>query len=362
MRTAELSIIVPTLNERDNVQPMVERLDQALAGIDWEAIFVDDDSSDGTIERIRAMARSDHRIRGIHRIGRRGLSSACIEGVLASSAPIIAVIDADLQHDETLLPAMLECLRSEPLDIVVGSRYAAGGAIGDLGRRRSEFSRLATRLSRLVLRAEIADPMSGFFMMRRDAFEAAARRLSAVGFKILLDLFASSPVPLRFKELPYRFRRREHGVSKLDTLVAWEYLMLIADKLVGHIVPVRFALFAAVGFVGLFVHLAILGSELYAGLPFPVAQLLATVVAMLGNFALNNVFTYRDRRLRGWGFVRGLATFSLVCGLGTVANVGVASVLFNGRRSWWIAGVAGALIGSVWNYAVTSIVTWHKAK
>ncbi|HZS84675.1 MAG TPA: glycosyltransferase family 2 protein [Stellaceae bacterium] len=360
---AELCVVIPTLNERDNIGPMIERLDAALAGIEWEAIFVDDDSDDGTAERIRAAAAADRRIRGIQRIGRRGLSSACIEGALASAAPFIAVIDADLQHDETLLPTMLAALKAEPLDVVVGSRYAAGGGIEAWSGGRAEVSRVATRLSRLVLKADIADPMSGFFMIRRDAFDGAVRRLSAVGFKILLDLFASSPRPLRFKELPYRFRPRAHGTSKLDTLVAWEYLMLIADKLIGHIVPVRFALFAAVGGVGLLVHLATLWSGLrLAGLDFTAAQAVATVVAMIGNFALNNVFTYRDRRLRGLAFLRGLLTFSAVCGLGAIANVGVASVLFGNRRAWWVAGIAGAVVGSVWNYAVTSVVTWQKGR
>jgi len=223
------------------------------------------------------------------------------------------------------------------------------------------MSNVATWLSHLVLRAPITDPMSGFFMIRRDAFEGAVRRLSAVGFKILLDLFASAPVPLRFKELPYRFGQRQHGTSKLDTLVAWEYLMLIADKLIGHLVPVRFVLFATVGGIGLFVHLAALWLGLrVAGFEFTLAQSVATATAMVGNFTLNNLFTYADRRLRGFAFLRGLVTFSLVCGLGAVANVGVASVIFGQRESWWIAGIAGAIVGSVWNYAVTSVVTWQK--
>jgi len=360
--TAELSIIIPTLNERDNIAPLVERIAEALDGVTWEAIFVDDDSRDGTVEAVRAIARRDPRIRCLHRLGRRGLSSACIEGALAGVAPFIAVMDADLQHDETLLPLMLQALRESSLDIVVGSRYAEGGGVGDWSRRRAGVSRFATRLSRLVLKADIADPMSGFSMVRRDSFEAAMRQLSAVGFKILLDLFASSPRPLRCRELPYRFRPRRHGESKLDTLAAWEYLMLIADKLIGHIVPVRFALFAAVGGIGLFVHLAVLYLGLrFAALDFTVAQSIATIVAMIGNFTLNNLFTYRDRRLAGFAFLRGLLTFALVCGLGAVANVGVASVLFGNRQAWWVAGVAGAIVGSVWNYAVTSVVTWRKA-
>jgi dolichol-phosphate mannosyltransferase len=359
---AELAVIIPTLNEYGNVVPLIERLDRVLAGVAWEAIFVDDDSTDRTREAINAIARRDPRVRALHRIGRRGLASACIEGVLANSAPYVAVIDADMQHDESLLPEMLRTLKSEPLDIVIGSRYIAGGGIGQMSAGRVRISVLATRLGRRILRAEIADPMSGFFMVRRDVFDRAVRNLSGIGFKILMDLFASSPKPLRFKELAYEFRSRAYGDSKLDTLVAWEYVMLVGDKLVGHIIPVRFLSFALVGFVGLVVHLSMLGASLrLLGFSFELSQAAATVIAMVCNFTLNNVLTYRDLRLRGWGFLRGLISFFLVCAAGAVANVGVGTVLFDTLAlPWWAAGIGGAVVGAVWNYAVSGVFTWRK--
>jgi dolichol-phosphate mannosyltransferase len=359
MATAELSIIVPSFNERENVEPLVERLARCLEGVAWEVICVDDDSPDGTAEAVKAVARRDPRVRCIHRIGRRGLSTAVIEGILASSAPYVAVIDADLQHDETLLPRMFAAIKSEGLDIVVGSRYVAGGGVGEWGKNRIAMSGLATRLSRLVVSAELTDPMSGFFLMTRDAFDRAVRRLSGQGFKILLDLFASTPAPYRFKELPYTFRSRIHGESKLDTLVAWEYLMLLMDKLIGHIVPTRFVLFGAVGLTGVAVHLATLRLMLMAA-AFPVAQTTATLVAMTSNFALNNLLTYRDKRLRGARFFTGLLSFYAVCAVGAVANVGIASAAFEKHYSWWLAGLAGAMVGVVWNYAVSSVFTWRQ--
>ena len=359
---AELAVIIPTLNEYGNVVPMIERLERVLEGIAWEAIFVDDDSTDRTRDAIHAIARRDPRIRSLHRIGRRGLASACIEGALASSAPYIAVIDADMQHDESLLPEMLRILKSEPLDIVIGSRYAEGGGMGELSAGRVRISGLATRLGRRILRAEIADPMSGFFMVRRDAFDQAVRKLSGIGFKILMDLFASSPQPLRFKELAYEFRSRSYGSIKLDSLVVWEYVMLVGDKLVGHIIPVRFLSFALVGGIGLIVHLAILGGSLrLLGFSFEMSQAAATLIAMICNFSLNNVLTYRDLRLRGWDFLRGLISFFLVCAAGAVANVGVATVLFDQLAPpWWAAGAAGAVVGAVWNYAVSGVFTWRR--
>jgi dolichol-phosphate mannosyltransferase len=359
---ADLTIVVPTLNERDNLEPLLALLCTALGETSWEVIFVDDDSSDGTADHGRRLARRDPRVRCLQRIGRRGLATACIEGVLASSAPYVAIMDGDMQHDERLLPQMLQVLRTEPVDLVIGSRYVTGGGVGrGLSRGRIRASDVATRLAKFVCKVEIADPMSGFFMFRREVFENAVHRLSGQGFKILLDLMASSPRPLRVRELPFEFRPRRYGESKLDVLVTWEYGVLLADKLVGHIVPVRFILFAMIGGLGLFVHLGVLwGGLRFVGLRFVVAQATAAAVAMTFNFFLNNIFTYRDQRLRGWHLLRGLLLFYLICGIGAVANVGIAAYVFRADRAWWIAGIAGVIVGSVWNYAVSSVFTWKK--
>jgi dolichol-phosphate mannosyltransferase len=358
----ELTVIVPTRNEQDNVWGVYEALDRTLEGIDWEVIFVDDDSQDGTLEAVCRLARLDRRVRCIQRIGRRGLASACVEGILASSASYVAVMDADLQHDEQLLPQMLQTLKTEPtIDAVVGSRYVEHGSIGIWNRRRAWLSGIASRIARSILQVPIADPMSGFFMVRREAFQGAVRRLSSVGFKILLDLLASSPRPLQVKEIPFHFRERHAGESKFDALIGWEYLMLLADKTIGHIIPIRFFVFALVGGIGLVVHLALLWLCLNAiGLTFELSQATATGVAIVGNFTLNNWLTYHDRRLTGWGFVRGLVSFASICSFGAVANVGIASLLFTQQHSlWWVAGIAGAAMSSVWNYAVTSTFTWR---
>ena len=350
---------MPTLNERDNIEPLLSQLETALAGIAWEIIFVDDDSRDGTNAHIRDIARLDPRVRCLHRIDRRGLASACIEGILATSAPCVAVMDADLQHDETLLPHMLTALEAGELDLVVGSRYAEGGSIGEWERGRARLSSLATALGRLVLKADLADPMSGFFMLRREFFDQAVRNMSGLGFKILIDLFVSAERPPRFLELPYQFRQRRHGATKLDSLVGLQYLMLLWEKRLGHLVPVRFALFGAVGSLGLLVHLAVLRLGLLA-LAFAPAQALATLVAMVGNFSLNNVLTYSDRRLKGRKFFLGLLSFCLICAIGAVATVGVADLLFAQGEPWWVAGVAGALVSSIWNYCASSALTWHR--
>jgi dolichol-phosphate mannosyltransferase len=359
---AEIAVIVPTFNERDNVLELKNRLAGVLQGRAWELVFVDDDSKDGTYDVLRAEALRDPRVRVLERIGRRGLSTAVVEGILSTTAPLVAVMDADLQHDEQILPAMIAKLEAEKADLVVASRYADGGGLGEWQQSRQAISRFATKLSRLVVKADLSDPMSGFFLIRRAAFDRAVRGLSAQGYKILLDIVASAKPPLKVAEAPYTFRARQHGESKLDSAVTLEYLMLLADKLVGHLIPLRFMMFAFVGGLGVLVHMATLFSA-YRGLQldFPAAQITATFLAMTFNFFVNNMLTYRDKRLKGfWEQARGLLSFYVVCSFGAVANVGIAEVMFAKGDSWWLAGVAGTLVGAVWNYAASSIFTWRK--
>jgi dolichol-phosphate mannosyltransferase len=360
---AELSIVVPTFNERDNVAELVLRVSRVLGGGPWEIVFVDDDSPDGTADLVRELAQKNSRIRCLQRIGRRGLSSACIEGMLSSSAPYLAVIDGDLQHDEQLLPRMLEILKNEAVDIVVGSRYAPGGGIGDWDANRARISRIASRLSRVLVPADLCDPMSGFFMIRRSVLQSAAHDLSAIGFKILADLFASSKEELRFRELPYRFRNRHAGESKLDSVTAWDYLMLLIDKMTGQWVPVRFVAFCIVGALGVAVHFATLTLiTRLLGATFIEGQAAATLCAMTFNFALNNVLTYRDRQLRGWRWLRGWGTFVLACSVGGFANLGAAKAVYDMHQGWATAAITGVLVGAVWNYAITTLWTWRRPR
>ena len=344
----DLAVVVPTLNERENVADVVDRLAQSLAGLDWQVIFVDDDSSDGTAEECRRIGARNPRAQLILRIGRRGLASACVEGMLASSAPFLAVIDGDLQHDVTILPRMLEAAKSNSADIVVGSRNLENR--GNLGRR----------LSRLVCPQELSDPMSGFFLLRRTYLDEVVRRLSGVGFKILLDLIASSPRPVKVIEVPYVFCPRERGMSKMDAIVGFEYILLLADKALGHTIPIQFASYSLVGAAGVVLHLLILSILVRSGATFVAAQALATGAAMVSNFFLNNALTYRALRLRGWWrLTQGLAVFCAACSIGAFNNLAVAKFLLDHRIHWMLAGAAGIVIGSVWNYSVTAAFTWQ---
>ena len=358
---AAISIIAPTFNERANIPLLIERLDKVMTGLSWEVVFVDDDSTDGTLAALSRAAAADPRVRFLHRLGRRGLSSAVVEGVQSTNAPLVAVIDADLQHDETLLPIMAAQFADAELDLVIGSRYVEGGNVGAWSKRRQGISHVATALSRLVVKAHLSDPMSGFFMIRRAAFDASARRLSNQGYKILLDIVASAPRPLRIKELPFSFGLRQHGESKLDTMASWEYLALLLDKSIGRYVPARFVMFSLVGAAGVVVHMSVL-SALFSGahIAFETGQAIATFIAMTFNYFVNNLLTYRDRRLKGFlGNLRGLLSFYAIGAIGAVANVGVANFLFVQNYSWVLAGISGILVGAVWNYGVSAIITWR---
>jgi dolichol-phosphate mannosyltransferase len=356
-----LTVVVPCYNERPNVAPLIARLDAALYGIPWEVVYVDDNSPDGTTAEVRRIAQTDARVHCIRRIGRRGLSSAVIEGALSSSAQFVAVIDGDLQHDETKLPDMLAALQSGQYDLVVGSRHSSGGGDAGLATRwRHVLSHGGIWLAQYFLPIRLSDPMSGFFMLPRPLFESLAGNLTGQGFKILLDLVLSAPAPLRVIEIPFIFHERTAGESKLDALVLVQFGGLLLDKVFGGLLPLRFLSFGLVGALGVLVHLAVLSVALKLGnLDFEAAQAVATGVAMVFNFQLNNEITYRDQRLRGPRLWRGLLLFVLVCGIGAVTNIGIAKTLYDTNTNWSVAGAIGAVIGVVWNYAVSATLVWR---
>ena len=353
----DVSIVVPTLNEAANVQRLVELLSATLTGYSWEVIFVDDDSQDGTPEVAKSLSQSDARVRCLHRIGRRGLAGACIEGVLSSAATCIVVMDADLQHDERIIPAMLERL-SAGADLVIGTRQKAQSDQIFSGKR-SSASRLATDLAVSLLGARVTDPMSGFFAIRRRLFNELAPGLADTGFKILLDLLTTTSRPLAIEEVMYDFRHRESGHSKFGVRVVLDYLGLVVHKLSGGLLPHRFLLFCIVGSIGVAAHLTALRILMQmTSLSFVVCQVMATYLAMTFNFFLNNILTYQDMVLRGTSALKGLLKFYLVCSLGTLANVGVADLALDVTGRWWLAGFAGIMTGSIVNFAMSDHFVW----
>jgi len=356
----ELSVIVPTYNERGNVAPLVTRLEATLAGVAWEAVFVDDDSPDGTAREVKTIAARDPRVRCLRRVNRRGLAGACIEGILGSSAPYVAVIDADLQHDETLLPRMLDSLKSGLSDLVVATRFGAGGSAQAMSPTRESGSRLARRLAWMLGGVALSDPMSGFFAIRRDRFEPLAASLSPDGFKILLDIVMRARGTLRVAEEPYSFGSRVYGKSKLDARVVLEYLGLLLSRASRDAVTPRFLSHALVGIVGLVVQLVAMRVGLALGLAFIQAYALGAVVALGASFVVTNLLlTHSDRRLRGFSVIPGLLVFGVTSAFGLVAGIGVAAWLYTLRPVWWLAGAVGSVVGTVCSHATSPRLSWH---
>jgi dolichol-phosphate mannosyltransferase len=360
----DLAIILPTLNERGNLAPLVERIAAAMGtGIGWEVIIVDDDSRDGTADEARALALADPRVRVIQRIGRRGLASAAIEGFCATAAPHVAVMDADHQHDPALLPLMLASLQAGEADICVASRFAEGASTADWAApERERLSAFANGLARRLTGVELSDPMSGYFMLPAATARALVPRLSGIGFKILLDLLATSDTPLQVREFPLKFAARRTGESKLDRAILFDFLAGLYDKTLGRVIPTRFALFGTVGAAGVVVHFAVLSALLFLlGEGFALAQTAAVLVAMSFNFWLNNWLTYRDKRLKGAGaLLRGWLGFVATCAVGAFANVAIATFLEDKGLFWALAALAGIVVGSVWNYALSSRFVWGR--
>ena len=355
-----LSVVVPTYRESANLAVLFRRVEAALEGLPWEMIVVDDDSPDGTSEIAFALASSDPRMRCLRRVNRSGLAGAVVEGWMSSSADIVAVIDGDLQHDETILLKMYRALAAGEDDLAIGTRVADEHA-GGLSPARQMLSDLGAWFFRRIAGATVTDPMSGYFMIRREIVSRLAPRLSPDGFKILADVILSAGGELKIVEIPYRFRKRVAGESKLTPLVGLDFLELVAHHASGGLLPIQFVLFALVGAVGLVVHVIALSAfrHWFGPADFGSAQLAATLVAMASNFILNNEITYRTYRYRGMNMLAGFAGFALACSVGALANIDVASWLYQWNRTWWVAGMAGAVLSVVWNYAVSTNLIWR---
>lgn len=346
----DVAVIVPTYNARAKVPPLLDALERALAGTAWEAVFVDDNSDDGTFAELRARGEADARVRSLRRIGRRGAVSASLEGMLATHARTLLVLDIGGPRDATLFAAMLEQIRTGA-DLVIASRYADGDGA-------HHWSKAAVRR---LTGADLADPISGTFAIRREAFEALAPALSPNSASVLLDILLNGRGRLSVAEQA----SGAHGAANyaaLDAALALGLAEHVVARLTRGAVSVRFLMFCLVGLSGVGIHMGILWSVLSAtALPFAAAQAAAAIGAMAWNFTLNNAFTYRDRRLAGLAFIGGLIRFQIICAIGAVSNVGVASYIYSGDHNWWLAGLAGVLMGAVWNYAVTSVFVWRKS-
>lgn len=356
-----LSLVICTLDEAESIGPVLRELGEALQGIAYEAIVVDDSADERTATVVLAHARIDPRVRLLRRQGARGLASAAIAGWEVARGEALAIMDGDGQHDPSLLPLMLDRLLDSGADLIVASRYAADGPSGLTGRRQL-MSRAGTLVTHLMLGVRSTDPLSGLFVMKRSWFERARPRLSGVGFKILVDMMASGRRRPKLTEVSTALRPRHDGVSKLDFRVIVELAGLLVEKRTGGLVPARFCLFALIGSTGVAVHVsALAAAKASLGLPFWAAQAAATFIAMNSNFFLNNSLTFRDRRLHGRALLPGLLAFYLSCTGGALISEGVGSALNGAGLPWLLAGTTGAFAAALWNYTAAKGAVWRNA-
>ena len=364
----QLSVVVPTFNEKDNVAELVRRLEESLVDIAWEVVFVDDFSRDGTAECVRRIAASNSKVRLIMRHNRRGLSSAVIEGALAAAGDVIAVMDGDLQHDESVLPKMYELVASDQAEIASASRFLLeDGADGLSSDTRLKISNTGIALANKMFNLDLTDPLTGFFVFRRSVLERAFPNLSEIGFKILLDMIASAHPAPRVVEVPFKFRERVHGDSKLDNRVMYDFFLFFLEKKLAPIVPLpaQVISFAIANTVGLMMHMAIvLGMVGLMNVAFEPSQLFATLTAITFIYGLNNALTYSDRRIKGWRFYRGLSFYALLSAPGVAANLILSTTLLKEfpANAFWAPAAIGALVTVSWNYIASKVFDLAQSK
>lgn len=360
-----ISLILPTYNEAANLPILLPKILEVLHGRSFEIIIVDDNSPDGTAEITRKFGEEHREVRAIRRIGRRGLSSAVIEGFLAATGDTLMVMDADGQHDIGLLTKLADAI-AHGNNIAIGSRYVSGGSVGEWDERRFALSRMATRLAQKLCKVRVHDPMSGFFAIQRSTFEAALPTLNPKGFKILLDLLVHAPKGTQAIEIPFQFGKREHGESKLSRRVQLEFIEYLYDVTLGHIIPLTLVKYAIVGLLGVIVHIStFVAAELVLPatsldlLGFSLPLLLGIEAAILFNFLLNNAWTFKSARLKGFAAFGGFCSYNIACLLGALANYPVTQHLFQQGFPQLVAVAVGAFVGMIWNYTMSRMLTWR---
>jgi dolichol-phosphate mannosyltransferase len=362
-----LSVILPTFNEAENIPTIVKDIEKALSTWEYEIIVVDDNSPDGTWHIARELGKNHPAVRVIRRVGRRGLSSAVIEGFLAARGDIFIVADADGQHDLRLIPAIAEAVKSGA-GIALGSRYVEGGSVGQWDERRHLLSKIATSMAIRLCKVRVSDPMSGFFGISRDAFEEILPRLNPKGFKILLDLLVHAPRSLVAREIPFTFGARTHGESKLSRRVQIEFLEYLYEAAFGRFIPLTLVQYCVVGTIGVAINLLTfwLISSLFPwfmteSLSVSPPVLLGIEAAIIASFYLNNAWTFSHVKLQGMRAVFGFLRYNIICAFGALTNIAVIFLLYRGGASEITSLTVGAFVGMVWNYTISLLFTWKAA-
>jgi dolichol-phosphate mannosyltransferase len=374
-----VSVITPTFNEAENLPILVERLHRALDGVTHEIVVADDDSPDRTWEVAEALAADDPSITVMRRFHDPGLSASVLDAMTVARGETLAVIDADLQHDPSILPEMVRRVREGEADVVVGSRSTVGGGYGDWAAGRRLVSWVATLIARVLLRVPVSDPMSGYFVVSRDAYERTAAQINPRGFKILLE-FVGRNRSLRVQEIGYEFANRVHGETKLNRSVIRSYLLGVAELRVGRQINPTFLLYVLVGIVGLVVNSVAFWVAEWIGFPMidtglndeidPIATsfIFSVQLSILVLFVLNNEFTFWELRYRGWSRLPAFAVYEVMSLVGTGVHVAVFTFLqesgfllsFLGGATRVVHNLIGAVVALIINWYLNTTYLWRR--
>ncbi|MDZ4726995.1 MAG: glycosyltransferase [Leptospira sp.] len=374
------TLILPTYNEKENLKVYLPKLETLfhLNNIDYEIIIVDDDSPDRTWEWVQEYGIKNQNVRVIRRIQEKGLSSAVLTGMASARGKYLGVMDADMQHDESIIPKMLEALKEN--DLVIGSRRVGDGSYGEMNLFRRILSFGATILAKILLPIPSTDPMSGFFVLKREVFENSKDKLNPLGFKILLEFLAKNP-KIKVMEVGYSFRKREFGETKLSGIVMQQYLFALIDLRFGKYFSSEFVKYGIIGFTGVFVNLV--GQWLYVNVSdysnpnsemskilipsFAVA--FGFEVSVISNYILNNQWTFASKRkTKVKEFIFGLFKFNFVSLVGFFIQYSCWLFIFQFCNTYYpeffpnyityIANLIGILIATVTNYQLNRSYTW----
>ena len=363
-KKTRISIVLPTYNECENIAPLVQRLLKITESFDLELLIIDDDSSDGTTSLIKKLAQEESRIRIIHRVGRAGLASAIKEGLLGATGEIAVVMDSDGQHDPSRIIDAIDLLRKDSLDIVAGSRFLSGSEILGLSQRRTGGSSIANKLARFSLPSKykhLTDYMSGFIVLNLQFCMQSIYKVDVNGFKFFYELLSISRGEFNVGEIPLNFLPRNHGSSKLDIAILWDFVISLIHTSTFRLMPRRAISFGLVGATGMFVQLTVTQflMEIF-GFEFGRALPVSVVAAATSNYLINNALTFRAQRQNGKALIKGLLKFLLVASLPVLANVGLATSFYRMiAQDPLLAQLAGIIVVFVWNYAASSRFVWN---
>lgn len=361
LHAQSVALVVPTYNECDNILAFYKDAASALAQLDWQIIFVDDNSPDGTAAVAEELAIDDRRVRVIVRFHQRGLTSAVLQGVCSANTSYVVVTDADLQHDLCKIPEMLHLLNTDQADLVIGTRYEEGGSTEGLANGfRIWLSRTGTKVAQAFVPVPVSDPMSGFFAFRRKKLLQILAKVDPLGFKVLFDILLLGGHQIRISEIPYHFRNRHAGSSKLDGRIQWDFLIQIIYHLLKQLVPHDLISFILVGASGAIVELTMLGLGVAIGAPNGPMQTAAIGAATTWNFLLNHCLTFHRHLKINADLAIKFVLYATAVAIGIIVDISAATISMQKLYATeLLASILGVCADTIWRFAVAKAIIWR---